>query len=209
MIGARTLTLTLCTLGALGYLHRPAYFNGKLHRLLPPPASSSAEAFGAKFNDDVEERLLPYAQIVHPAQFDRVPAFSLFNVSFVYLARPGIRRVFGRLHWGDSTQHTQMPWREFDVPYDEQTGRPKPLLAALPIQATPSVLSITLIFHEVGALSGRDVAVGSQFTAVDSFFMNTPQPFQVRDYVRACVHVLWYVVHRISGARVFGPAVAE
>jgi hypothetical protein len=183
-VAAGFLTATLCVLEAVAYLHRPAYFNGKLHRLLPPPASSSAEAFGAPhFEDGVEERLLPYAQIVHPAQFARVNAHVVFNVSFVYLARPGIRRVFARLHWGDSTQHTQMPWREFEVPYNERTGRPKPLLAALPIQAAPSVLSIALIFHEVGALSGRDVTVASQFTAVDSYFMDTPQSLQVLGYL--------------------------
>ncbi len=43
-------------------------------------------------------------------------------------------------------------WREFDVPYDELTGRPKALVDELPIQTTSALVSVVLILHEIGAL---------------------------------------------------------
>jgi hypothetical protein len=174
-VRALALTLVLAQMEAVAYLQRPAHFNGRVHRLLLPPTRSSAATWGAHV-EDVEERLLPYAQIMYPLQFSRVGAFVTFNVSFVYLARPGIRRVFVRLHWGDTTQHSQMPWGEFDVPYDELTGRPKPLLGGLPIQATSALVSVVLIFHEVGALHGRDVTASTQFAAVDAYFTDRLRP---------------------------------
>ena len=40
----------------------------------------------------------------------------------------------------------------FDVPYDELTGRSKPLVDGLPIQMTSALASVVLILHEIGAL---------------------------------------------------------
>jgi hypothetical protein len=169
------LAAMLTHMEAGAYLQRPAYFNGKVHRLLPPPAGSSAATWGQHDGfAGVEERLLPYAQIVYPMQLTRVRAWVRVNVTFVYLARRGIRRVFVRLHCGDTRQLRQ-PWGEFDVLYDELTGRPKPLLGSLPIQMTPAVVSIALIFHEVGALHGRDVTASLQLAAVDACFVDVFQ----------------------------------
>ena len=62
------------------------------------------------------------------------------------------------------------------MPYDELTGRPKPLMGGLPIQTTSALVSVVLIFHEIGALYGRDVIASTQVAAVDAYFTGRLRP---------------------------------
>jgi hypothetical protein len=62
------------------------------------------------------------------------------------------------------------------VPYDELTGRPKPLVDGLPLQMTSALVSVVLILHEFGALYGRDVIASTQFAAVDAYLTGRLRP---------------------------------
>ena len=139
---------------AQAFLHRPSYFDGVAHRQLPKLAGSDDAAWANPYHGaaEVTTQRLPYAQIVHPLPGGVVAADADFNVTFVYVARQGVREVCAQLMFDGSAQPAFVPTRYLAVPYDPATGKVRPLTASFGVRLLSSEVSLTVALFESGCI---------------------------------------------------------